>query len=86
MGKHPLLKTKVSAGSRPVTGTITRSHMDLLHTYTHENRKALVYKMLSKSYLIRFYENDVIGDYTVAHIESDAEVIADDYVLKVDKL
>lgn len=60
--------------------------MDLLHTYEHENRKALIYKMVNRSYLIRFFENDIIGDYNIAHTEVDAELIADDYVLKVDKL
>lgn len=56
--------------------------MELLHTFETGSKKVLIYKMLSRSYLIRFYENNVIGDYRVAHTEDDAEIIAEDFVLE----
>lgn len=58
------------------------ANMLLLHEYSEQNRKALIYRMMTKAYLIRFYEDGIIGDYTVAHTEDDAEYIAEDYVMK----
>lgn len=56
--------------------------MDLLHTFADRNRKAFVYRCLTDSYFIRFYEDDMMLGFLTAYTEQQAEDIAEDYVLK----
>ena len=55
--------------------------MELLHTFSDNNKMAKIYRLDVGAYFIRFHENDVIGEYTVVKSEEEAEILAEDFVM-----